>query len=146
MSGHVTRRVAACAAALALAVVLGGCGGGEPAVPPASERDTRAVRGAVEDLLGALAAGSPERFCAALTRASQADLARRGAGTCAAYVSANRRELLATEVEREDVREVVANLRIAVNGDRALAVAGDNEFPLQREGNGWKVDLTAVEP
>jgi hypothetical protein len=139
VTGHVARRVAACAAALALVVVLGGCGGGEPAFPPASERDTRAVRAAVEDLLGALAAGSPERFCAALTRASQV-------GDDLAYVAANRRELLATEVERKDVREIVANLRIAVNGDRALAVAGDNEFPLQREGNGWKVDLTAVEP
>lgn len=133
-------------AAAALALLLAGCHDDGSAVPPASDADRRAVRAAVTDLLTALSDGSPQRFCAALTGASQRDLAaRRDAGSCAAYVEANRKELLATDVRRDEIPVAVRELRIAVNGDRALARTGDNDFPLRREAGGFRLDLLAVE-
>jgi len=130
-----------------MAVGVGGCHEGEEPAPPVSAADRAAVRAAVTDVLDALVAGSPARFCASLTRASRADLARRGDGdgTCERYVERNRDELLDTDVRPADVRKTVARLEIEVDGPFALARTPENDFPLRREGAGWKLDLLAID-
>ncbi len=128
------------------ALVLAGCHEAEEPATPVSAADRAAVRTAVTDVLDALVAGSPQRFCASLTRASREDLARRDdGGTCVRYVEANRDELLDTDVRTDDVRKAVASLEIEVEGRFAIARTPENDFPLRREGAAWKLDLLAID-
>jgi ketosteroid isomerase-like protein len=134
MSGDVVRRRAT-VAALAGALALAGCGGGDRSRDTAADR----VRAAVRAYLGALAAGDWDRACRLMTVDAQREVADAAGGPCGRALASGAAE---GAEELASAQREVAGAEVRISGASATVGplgAAQQDLRLQRVGGRWLV-------